>query len=321
MTVSNPEVAAARLVNGVVQVVGLTEGTTMVVVSSADGQAIPDACQVTVYTEVGDVNCDGYVDISDVTTLIDFLLSPNISQINMNNADTDQSGTVNIADVTDLIDYLLNGFWPVDDSIEWVDLGIGTLWAARNVGADKPWDYGDYFAWGETEPKDYYDWSTYKWCNGSYDTLTKYCIGVYDETSDSIISYGGYNNFYDNKMELDPEDDAAYVNWGPEWRIPTIEEIEDLGQRCTWEWTTRYGVKGQLVTGPNGNSIFLPAAGVRVGDSLELNGSDGCYMSKYSNYAVFPGGFMILNFNMYAWDTLSLGNRASGYPVRAVRVS
>ena len=113
---------------------------------------------------------------------------------------------------------------PIDNH-EWVDLGLpsGTLWATCNVGANTPEEYGDYFAWGETEPKDYYGWNTYKWCNGSRYTLTKYC-------TDS--SYG-YNGFVDNKAELDPEDDAAYVNWGSSWRIPTTEQQCELYENCS----------------------------------------------------------------------------------------
>ena len=107
VTVSNPEVAAARLVNGVVQVVGLAEGSTMIVVSSVDGQAVPDACMVTVYTEVGDVNCDGYVTISDVSSLIDYLLGSDVAPFKADNADTNKDGHVSIADVAMLIDYLL----------------------------------------------------------------------------------------------------------------------------------------------------------------------------------------------------------------------
>ena len=310
VTVSNPEVAAARLVNGVVQVVGLTEGTTMVVVSSADGQAIPDACQVTVYTERGDVNCDGYVNITDVTTLIDFLLSPNISQINMNNADTDQSGTVNIADVTGLIDYLLQGYWPGEDPHKWVDLGLpsGTLWATCNVGANIPEDYGDYFAWGETTPKDYYDWSTYKWCNGSENTMTKYCTS----------STYGYNGFVDNKTELDPEDDAAYVNWGPSWRMPTTELQQELINNCTSVWTTQNGVNGRLFTGPNGNTLFLPAAGGRWYESLNSAGSCGYYWT--SSLTRSPNAANTLNFNS-GYVRRDIDYRCNGFPVRAVRVS
>ena len=117
--VNNPEIAAARLANEVIQVVGLKEGVTMIVVGSTDGQAISDTCKVTVYTENGDVNCDGYVNISDVTTLIDFLLSDNPEGLSINNADTNRDGNVNISDVTMLIDYLLGGVDlnpPVDES-------------------------------------------------------------------------------------------------------------------------------------------------------------------------------------------------------------
>jgi hypothetical protein len=150
-----------------------------------------------------------------------------------------------------------------------VDLGLpsGTLWADRNVGADSPEAYGDYFAWGETEPKDYYDWSTYKWCNGSYDTLTKYC-------SDS--SYGTV----DGKIVLDLEDDAAYVNMGSEWRMPTRAQQDELRNNCSWSWTTQNGVKGYKVTGPNSNSIFLPAAGCRSNGYLGSAGSYGYYWSS-----------------------------------------
>ena len=107
VTSSNPQVAAARIVNGVIQVVGLTEGTTMVVVNSVDEQAIPDSCEVTVYTELGDVNCDGYVTITDVTKLIDYLLVGEMSPFSETNADCNQDGSVTIKDVTKLIDYLL----------------------------------------------------------------------------------------------------------------------------------------------------------------------------------------------------------------------
>lgn len=151
-----------------------------------------------------------------------------------------------------------------------VDLGLpsGTLWADRNVGADSPEDYGDYFAWGETEPKETYNRSTYKWCNGNYDTMAKYCT---DSNCGTI----------DNRTVLDLEDDAAYVNMGAEWRIPTYDELDELSTRCTWTWTTQNGTKGYRVTGPNGKSIFLPAAG-RYG-SIRLAGSYGFYWSSSLN--------------------------------------
>ncbi len=152
----------------------------------------------------------------------------------------------------------------------YVDLGLpsGLLWATCNVGANKPEDYGNYYAWGETETKSYYDWNTYKWCNGGdCDNLTKY-------NTDS--SYGTV----DNKTVLDPEDDAARANWGGAWRMPTREEMHELYDNCTWEWTTQNGVNGIKFTGSNGNSIFLPAAGYRYGTSLDYAGSIGGYWSS-----------------------------------------
>ena len=197
------------------------------------------------------------------------------------------------------------------DNHEWVDLGLpsGTLWATCNVGANAPEEYGDYFAWGETAPKDYYDWSTYKWCNGSYTTMTKYCTNS---------SYG-YNGFTDGKTELDPEDDAAHVNWGPSWRMPTTEQQRELYEKCSSTWTTLNGVNGRLFTGPNGNTLFLPAAGYRLDESLSGEGSYGYYWSRtldpdYSSSSYYlyfnPGGVHWYNYRRY-----------SGFAVRAVRVS
>lgn len=154
---------------------------------------------------------------------------------------------------------------------EAVDLGLSIKWANMNVGASNPEGYGDYFAWGELEPKDYYDWSTYKWSVGnSYSTFTKYC-----DNPDQ-----GYEGFTDNKTTLDLEDDAAHVIWGNNWRMPTNEEWTELREQCTWEWTTQNGINGRLVTGPNGNSIFLPAAGRHDHTGLGNAGDGGFYWSS-----------------------------------------
>ena len=143
-----------------------------------------------------------------------------------------------------------------------VDLGLpsGTLWADRNIGADSPEDCGDYFAWGETEPKTTYNWSTYKWCKGRYGTLTKYCADLASGT-------------VDNKMTLEPEDDAATANWGEAWCMPTPEQINELYDECTLTMITQNGVNGYKMTGPNGNSIFIPATGIRSNDKLYGFGS------------------------------------------------
>ena len=623
VTSSNPGVAIPRLVNGTIMVVGVSEGTATITVNAADGWGHPDSCVVTVYTEHGDVNCDGYVNISDVTKLIDYLLSANPEGLIVDNADTNMDGHVNISDVTTLIDYLLSGRWPwepdepktetftvngvsftmvaveggsfmmgasdddteahdnekpahqvtlssysigqtevtqalwyavmgystndftgdenrpvgqvswndcqtfitklnemtgmqfrlpteaeweyaarggnkskgytyagsdnieevawhagnsnhtshpvgskkanelglfdmsgnvyewcqdwygdygnlaqtnptgpstgssrvarggtwfiyastccrvtdrsgfppdgnwggcglrlaiddkdspkfrlsetviivkvgesksidiingggsytieggadnvsctfngnslivtgihggittshitntitgattvltiVVDEHEYVDLGLpsGTLWATCNVGADTPEDYGDYFAWGETEPKEVYSWETYKWCNGTSNTLTKYC-------TDS--SFGTV----DSKTELDPEDDAAYVNWGSLWRMPTLDQQKELIDNCTWTWTTQNGVNGQQVTGPNGNTMFLPAAGNRWGSSQSDAGSGGYYWLRTLYYS-YPDAAYLLNFSSSVY--WNIGSRYLAYTVRAVRES
>ena len=145
---------------------------------------------------------------------------------------------------------------------------MSVKWATCNVGASKPEDYGDYFAWGETTAKTTYSWSTYKYCNGSYNTLTKY---------NNSSSYGSV----DNKTVLDKEDDAAAVNWGGAWRMPTKAEQDELREQCTWTWTTQNGVNGYKVTSKsNGNSIFLPAAGDRSNSDLDYAGSYGYYWSS-----------------------------------------
>ena len=148
-----------------------------------------------------------------------------------------------------------------------VDLGLSVKWASCNVGATKPEEYGDYFAWGEVKPKKKYNWSTYKYCNGSSNTLTKY-------NSDS--RYGRV----DNKSTLDVQDDAATANWGGAWRMPTKAEQDELRTKCKWEWTKLNGVNGYKVIGPNGNSIFLPAASCMYRRSLSNAGSYGGYWSS-----------------------------------------
>ena len=135
-----------------------------------------------------------------------------------------------------------------------VDLGLSVLWSDRNVGASSPSDYGGYYAWGETSTKSDYSWSTYTHCDGSYNTCHN--IG-------SNIAGSRY--------------DVARQAWGGGWKIPTKAQWEELENRCTWTWTTEGGHSGYKVTGPNGNSIFLPAAGFRNG-TLSLGvGSDGIY--------------------------------------------
>ena len=156
---------------------------------------------------------------------------------------------------------------PFENGYEYVDLGLSVKWAPMNVGANKPEDYGRYFAWGETTSKTIYNWGTYKWYNGSLYTQTKYCT---DSSSGTL----------DNKTVLEATDDAATVNWGGGWRMPTYEEWTELYEQCAWIWITQNGVAGYKVTATNGNSIFLPAAGYRLNSSLNYAGGSGYYWSS-----------------------------------------
>ena len=162
-----------------------------------------------------------------------------------------------------------NVYFVVEDNYhEYVDLGLSVKWATCNVGADFPEDYGDYFAWGETEPKSTYDWDTYKWCQGDYDNMIKYCT---DSDCGTV----------DNKTQLDLSDDAACANWGGSWRMPTHDELTELREKCTWTWTNRNSVVGYKVTSKvNGNSIFLPAAGYHSGSSMYYEQVYGYYWSS-----------------------------------------
>ena len=179
---------------------------------------------------------------------------------------------------------------------KYVDLGLSVKWARCNLGASKPTDYGDYYAWGETEPKTNYSWATYKWV--TKDNLTKY-------------------NDTDGKTTLDPEDDAAIANLGSPWRMPTKKEYDELVDNCTWTWTTQDGVNGcEVKSKKNGNSIFLPAAGSRTGSELYDAGSKGFYWSSplytgSSNYAC------VLGFDSGSPDWFG-GHRECGFPVRPV---
>lgn len=190
------------------------------------------------------------------------------------------------------------------DPAYYVDLGLSVKWATSNVGADSPEDYGDYFAWGETKPKSTYNWSTYKWCQGAYDKMTKYCT---DSDCGTV----------DNKTQLDLSDDAANANWGGSWRMPTHEEFTELEKKCSWTWATQNGVKGYKVTSKtNGHSIFLPAAGYRNDSSLFGAGVYGYYWSS-SLYADFSGSarYQCFDSGSVDWDYYY---RDIGFSVRSV---
>jgi len=187
---------------------------------------------------------------------------------------------------------------------DYVDLGLpsGIKWATKNLGASKPSDYGDYYAWGETEPKANYSWETYKWV--TKDNLTKY-------------------NDTDGKTSLDPADDAATAKLGSSWRIPTSAEIAELlnPKYCTWTWTTQDDVNGyEVKSKKNGNSIFLPAAGARMGSELIEAGSFSGYWSgslgAADTAADTPGARgLLFGGGDLGWDSL---DRFCGFSVRPV---
>lgn len=206
---------------------------------------------------------------------------------------------------------------------EYVDLGLpsGIKWAKRNLGASKPSDYGDYYAWGETTPKPKkakYNWATYKWMQAGqsdWKHITKYTVA--DGQTEAIWYDAGGNFIGDNKTTLIAGDDAATANLGSPWRMPTIDEIKELLDNCTWTWTTQDGKNGYQVDGPNGNSIFLPAAGYREGSGLRAAGRWGTYwLSSLSR----TNSDRALNLSFDSGvHYLSNNDRFIGFTVRPVR--
>ena len=204
------------------------------------------------------------------------------------NTAADGSGTdyANMQEITVSANVTLYAQW---SAYEYVDLGLpsGTKWATCNVGSTTPEGYGDYFAWGETTPKGTYNSSTY--------------------------------TYSDNPTTLPSSADAATANWGSGWRMPTYDEMNELKNNCTVTWTTQNGVNGRLFTGPNGNSVFLPAAGFRSGSELYDAGSYGYYWSS-SLYSDHTGNAWCLYFGSGGRD-MRYYNRGYGLSVRPVCVS
>ena len=258
-----------------------------------------------------DVNGDGEVTVTDINYVIDIILG---FDGDYNVADVNGDGEVTLTDVNVIINIILGYQSQLVDEHEYVDLGLpsGTLWATCNVGASSPEGYGYYFAWGETTPKVYYGLSNYKWYNASDEVYTKYCT----ESDLGIV---------DNKTELEPGDDAAHVNWGTSWCMPTTEQQQELCEKCSWRWISRNSVRGALVTGPNGNTIFLPASGYYLEDSLFCGPNEeiycvGAYWSRTLGFTSSGWARYLGFYGTYRdWDWGYPRN--AGFPVRAVRVS
>jgi hypothetical protein len=189
------------------------------------------------------------------------------------------------------------------DEIEAVDLGLSVKWANMNVGAKTPSGFGSYFAWGETKTKQFFSWNTYTWSKGDSPSLTKYST-------------------LDRRTQLALSDDAARANMGGDWRMPTVDEYEELIDNCKWEWTNKDGVNGYKVTSKkNGNSIFLPITGFRFYGDVQFRAINGIYWTS-SLYTANPYKAWCLEFNfsdvkVHYGDLTS--NRFSGRCIRAVK--
>ena len=296
---------------------------------------------------LGDANQDGTITMADANAVVNYFLAvekPEGFPLHLANVngDYDNEGnpTITMADANQIVNMFLSGaepqiYYDPTNGHKYVDLGLSVNWATCNIGADAPYEYGDYFAWGETQPKNDYSYSTYKWCNGSETTLTKYNI-------DS--SYGTV----DNKTTLEPADDAATVNWGGAWRMPTHDEQLALIDSCYWEWTTNYdekGITGYIVykakseddmgvkrtlsnpaTTSNSYSlsdthIFLPAAGLSFETNLNLAGQTGNYWSTtyYSTLSTSTTGACAYFLNLHPrYARWRYEGRCCGLSVRPV---
>lgn len=191
------------------------------------------------------------------------------------------------------------------DGVVAVDMGLSVKWANMNVGAKKSTGFGSYFAWGETKSKDYYSWNTYAWSKGESQFLTKYSTT-------------------DRRTQLASSDDAAHTSWGEKWRMPTVDEYEELinPDNCKWEWMTKEGINGYKVTSKKtGNSIFLPITGFRYYADTQFRGIMGVYWTS-TLYTANPNKAWCLEFNFsnveVHYGNLS-SNRFSGRCIRAVQ--
>lgn len=189
-----------------------------------------------------------------------------------------------------------------------IDLGLpsGTVWASCNLGGKKSIDTGDYYSWGSISPQDTYSWTTYRY--GTLKSLSKY---------NSNNSYGNV----DNMLELDPEDDAAYINWGSDWRMPSIKQMQELLEECDISWITQEGCAGCLLTSRrNSNSLFLPMAGYYSGTTFQGAGTSGAYWIS-SLDEENPSRAFILYFYQNMISTEYVNERCAGHPIRPVRAN
>lgn len=286
----NPDVATVA--DGVV--VGVEAGSTEILVSNGE---LTDKCKVTVVISATTVTLNKEsveLSIGSIKYLTATVTPSNTTDIvewssSAENIATIKDGVVTAVAVGSSIITATAGTQTAKCKvvvkepfiIEAVDMGLSVKWANANLGAEGPGDYGDYYAWGDVETyylcqdpflwkegkEEGYVWSLYKWGDAQNGLLTKY---------NTDAAYGTK----DNRTVLDPEDDAAHVTLGGGWRMPTAKEMEELRTKCEWTRVTENGVYGYRVTGLNGNSIFLPAAGRLCGTKITYAGVSGYYWSS-----------------------------------------
>lgn len=198
-------------------------------------------------------------------------------------------------------------------SFEAVDLGLSVLWATCNIGANSSENTGSYFAWGETEPKTHFEWANYKWCEEDKFTITKYCFS----------KNNGAHEFVDKIASLEKSDDAARVQMGENWRIPTKKEFAELLYFCDAKWGKVNGVSGFLLTskekGYEGNSIFLPLSGKYDMDQTKFQGKYGWYWSSDLNdKSTVESNVLWIEHDEYDNLVTQFCDRSIGLPIRAV---
>lgn len=281
---------------------------------------------------LGDVNIDYEVNKEDLNAIIKYIMAEEPECFYESLADLNNDGEVNAADVVMQVDAIMKADElsknKAPTNVEAIDLGLpkGTMWANMNIGAESPEDSGLYFAWGEavgytndTSDGRLFDWASYKWMNEGQSTgaqVNKYQIAdghTADCWYNSMAEFIG-----DGKTMLDLEDDAAYVNWGTNWHMPTYLDFRELFENTTYKWTTLNGVNGLMLTSKiNGNSIFLPAAGDRHRSGIYDLSDYGCYWSSsLHDFDSSSASFLI--FNSVSTNPNSIAGRFYGFTVRPV---
>lgn len=248
---------------------------------------------------VGDINEDGRINVIDINMLSNYILSG--SADNKYYSDVNRDDHIDILDIRGVSNFVTsNSFTSQEHNC--VDLGLpsGTLWAETNIGAKRPSDFGDYFAWGETEPKETYTWGNYKWNRN--DSLSIETEVMYEELNGETLS-------------LTRDNDPATKKWGNDWQVPTQEMIQELKDNCTLQLTCRDGVMGTNVVGKNNNSIFLPHAGYKNEISLQWLNKEGTYMFRNVKRQTLH----LLYVEVWQMDNDNAFGINCGYSVRPVK--